>query len=212
MLLGLDLAGVAVFAISGALVASRKCMDPVGFALIATITGIGGGSLRDLLLGLDVFWVHQSHYIGVCTVFALLVYGLAPHIEYRYRVLLWADAAGLSLFCVMGARVAIESGASGSIAIVMGLLTATFGGLIRDVLCNEIPLILRNEIYATAALAGALVYVVLEPMGLPYGSAELGGIGACFLVRGLGLSSGLSLPSYRPRAGRDYPVDETPGP
>ncbi len=103
---------------------------------------------------------------------------------------------------------AVESGFSGLIALVMGLLTATFGGLIRDVLCNEIPLILRNEIYATAALVGALVYVVLEPIGLPFRGAELGGITACFLVRAFGLSRGLSLPSYRPRVGREYPNDD----
>ncbi|MFK7860292.1 MAG: trimeric intracellular cation channel family protein [Granulosicoccus sp.] len=206
----LDFAGVAVFAISGALVASRKCLDPVGFALIATITGIGGGTLRDLLLGQNVFWIYQPSYISLCVALALMVYFVAPHIEYRYRVLLWADAAGLSLFCVLGARLAADAGFSGTIAIVMGLLSATFGGLIRDVLCNEIPLILRNEIYATAALCGAFVYIILESFSLPYASAELGGICACFLVRALGLSRGLSLPSYRPRAGRDYPPDNKP--
>ncbi len=199
-----------MFAISGALVASRKCLDPVGFALIATITGIGGGTLRDLLLDRDVFWIHQPNYVGLCVSLALMVYVLAPHIEYRYKVLLWADAAGLSLFCVLGARVALELGFSGTIALVMGLLTATFGGLIRDVLCNEIPLILRNEIYATAALTGALVYVLLESLALPYRGAELGGVCACFIVRAFGLSRGLSLPSYRPRVGRDYPKDDQP--
>lgn len=190
--------------------ASRKCLDPVGFALIATITGIGGGTLRDLLLDQNVFWIYQPHYVSLCVVLALLVYVIAPHIEYRYRVLLWADAAGLSLFCVLGARLTIESGFSGSIAVVMGLLSATFGGLTRDVLCNEIPLILRNEIYATAALCGAFVYVVLEAFPLPYSIAELGGIFACFVVRALGLGRGLSLPSYRPRAGRNYPADDKP--
>jgi len=193
-----------VFAISGALVASRKCLDPVGFALIATVTGIGGGTLRDLLLGQPVFWVSQPHYIGLCVSFAIMVYFIAPHIEYRYKVLLWADAAGLSLFCVLGAKLAIESGFSAPIGVVMGLLSATFGGLLRDVLCNEIPLILRNEIYATAAVCGALVYVVLEPLSLPFKLAEVGGISACFIVRALGLSRGLSLPNYRPRVGRDY--------
>lgn len=182
----------------------------MGFALIATITGVGGGTLRDLLLGQNVFWVYQPHYIGLCVALALMVYVVAPRIEYRYRVLLWADAAGLSLFCVLGARLAIESGFSSTIAIVMGLLTATFGGLIRDVLCNEIPLILRNEIYATAALFGALTYTALQSLPLPYSSAELGGICACFLVRAFGLSRGLSLPSYRPRAGREYPADDKP--
>ena len=210
ILLLLDFGGVAVFAISGALVASRKCLDPVGFALVATVTGIGGGTLRDLLLGNDVFWITQPNYVGLCVALALMVYFVAPRIEYRYRVLLWADAAGLSLFCVLGARVAVEAGYGGTIAIVMGLLSATFGGLIRDVLCNEVPLILRNEIYATAALCGSLVYIVLESLSLPASYAELGGILACFLVRALGLSKGLSLPSYRARAGREYPADDKP--
>ncbi len=199
-----------MFAISGALVASRKCLDPVGFALIATITGIGGGTLRDLLLGHGVFWVDQSHYVSLCVAVALIVYFVAPHIEYRYRVLLWADAAGLSLFCVLGARMAVESGFSGTIAVIMGLLSATFGGLIRDVVCNEIPLILRNEIYATAALAGALAYILLESLSLPFNLAEMGGIGTCFVIRALGLIHGLSLPGYRPRSGRDYPADNRP--
>lgn len=141
---------------------------------------------------------------------AAIVFVAAPHIEYRYRLLLWADAAGISLFCVLGAKLAVGAGFSGTIAIVMGLLSATFGGLIRDVLCNEIPLILRNEIYATAALIGALVYTLLEPLSLPYSSAELGGICACFMVRAFGLRRGLSLPSYRPRAGREYPTDDKP--
>lgn len=204
----LDFAGVAVFAISGALVASRKCLDPVGFALIATITAIGGGTLRDLLMNQTPFWMTQPHYVGLCVVIALAVYFLAPHIEYRYKVLLWADAIGLSLFCVLGARYALESGFDSTIAIVMGLLTGAFGGLIRDVLCQEIPLILRQEIYATAALSGALVYTLLAPLPLPYRLAEFGGIAACFVVRALGLSRGLSLPAYRPRAGRKYPPDK----
>lgn len=205
----LDIIGVAVFAISGALVASRKCLDPVGFALIATITGIGGGTLRDLLLDQPVFWTAQPQYIAVSSIVAILVYFIAPHIEFRYRALLWADAAGLSLFSVLGASVAVAAGFGGTIAIVMGLLTATFGGLIRDVLCQEIPLILRNEIYATAAVCGALVYILLDPLPLPYRAAELGGIVACFSVRALGLIKGLSLPAYRARVGRDYPADAT---
>lgn len=198
---------MAVFAISGALVASRKCLDPVGFALVATVTGIGGGTLRDLLLGQSVFWVHQPSYVVLCVVVSSVVYFIAPHIEYRYRVLLWADAAGLSLFSVLGATLALEAGFSGIIAVVMGLLTATFGGLIRDVLCGEIPLILRKEIYATAALCGALVFTCLDPLPLPYPVAELGGIVVGFVVRALGLGWGLSLPSYRPRTGRKYPSE-----
>ena len=188
--------------------ASRKCLDPVGFALIATITAIGGGTLRDLLLGQVPFWLHQPDYVGLCVVVALLVYFIAPHIEYRYKVLLWADAAGLSLFSVLGARLAIESGFGVTVAIVMGLLTGTFGGLLRDVLCREVPLILRHEIYATAALCGALVYTLLEPLPLPYRMAELGGVTAGFAVRALGLIRGLTLPAYRARVGRVYPAEK----
>jgi len=203
-LLWLGYFGVAVFAISGALVASRKCLDLVGFALIGTVTGIGGGTLRDLLLGSPVFWVHQPNYIVLCVVFATMVYFIAPHIESRYKALLWADAAGLSLFCVLGAKLALESGFSAIIAIVMGLLTATFGGLLRDILCNETTLIMRNEVYATAAFAGALVYTLIEPFSLPYQLAELSGITACLIVRALGITQGLSLPTYRARVGREY--------
>ncbi|MGQ7847151.1 trimeric intracellular cation channel family protein [Granulosicoccus sp. 3-233] len=187
--------------------ASRKCLDPVGFALIATVTGIGGGTLRDLLLGLPVFWVSQPHFVGLCVIVSILVYFTAPFVEYRYRVLLWADAIGLSLFSVLGAKLAISSGFGTTIAIVMGLSTATFGGLIRDVLCGEIPLILRHEIYATAALTGALVYACLTAYTqLPYLMPEFCGVMTCFAVRALGLIRGLSLPAYRARAGRDYPA------
>ncbi|NND92210.1 MAG: trimeric intracellular cation channel family protein, partial [Granulosicoccus sp.] len=194
-----------------ALVASRKCLDPVGFALIATVTGIGGGTLRDLLLGKTVFWLVQPNYVLLCVVIAFLVYFIAPFIEYRYRALLWADAVGLSLFSVLGARVGLDMGFGVTIAVVMGLLSATFGGLIRDVLCLEIPLILRKEIYASAALSGAVLYAWLAPLSLPYGGAELGGIIACFFVRAMGLKRGLSLPAYRARPGRDYPPNTPPG-
>jgi uncharacterized membrane protein YeiH len=151
--------------------------------------------------------MHQPNYVVACVIVSLVVYFIAPHIEYRYRALLWADAAGLSLFSVLGANLALEAGFGGIIAVVMGLLTATFGGLIRDVLCGEIPLILRKEIYATAALCGALVFTLLKALALPYPLAELGGIAACFAVRALGLGRGLSLPSYRPRTGRKYPSE-----
>lgn len=166
--------------------------------------------MRDLLLGQTPFWLSQPNYVGLCVVVALMVYFVAPHIEYRYKVLLWADAVGLSVFCVLGARLALESGFGLTVAVVMGLLTGTFGGLLRDVLCREIPLILRQEIYATAALCGALVYTLLAPLPLPCRLAELGGITACFAVRALGLSRGLSLPAYKARAGRDYPRVEQP--
>ena len=122
-------------------------------------------------------------------------------------MLLWADAVGLSAFAILGAGVALHLDFGFTITIVMGVMTATFGGLIRDVLCNEIPLILRQEIYATAAALGAATYAILAQLPIPAWSAELGGITACFTLRALGLTLNLSLPSYKPRPGRHYPVE-----
>lgn len=199
----LDLAGVAVFAVTGALVASRKQMDIVGFALLATVTGIGGGTLRDLVLGtLPVFWVQQPLYVAVCVAVAAVVFFTAHIPESRYRLLLWLDALGLSFFCVVGADKALAAGAGAFIAIVMGVITATFGGVVRDVLGGEIPVILRKEIYATAAFAGAAAFVAGMLAGIPAVAAALGGFAICLVIRGAALQRGWSLPVYRARPGR----------
>jgi uncharacterized membrane protein YeiH len=208
----LDLLGVAVFAASGALVASRKQLDLVGFGLIATVTGIGGGTLRDLLLDRPPGWVQAPEYLLLCLGVASLLFFIAPHIQRRYPVLLWADAAGLSLFSVLGAQVAANAGTAPLVAVVMGVMTATFGGLIRDVLCNEIPLILRKEIYASAAALGAVVYLLVHHFAPPPGVAALAGFAACFSLRALALMFGWSLPAYKSRPGRDYPVGDTDKP
>lgn len=156
-LTAIDWFGTAVFAVTGALVASRKRMDIVGFILLGCVTGIGGGSLRDAMLGsLPVFWVREPVYLAICVAVSAATFFLAHIPEWRYRVLLWLDAAGLALFCVTGADRALTAGASAFIAVAMGVVTATFGGVIRDILGGESPLILRKEIYVTAALAGAV--------------------------------------------------------
>lgn len=198
----LDFLGVAVFAVTGALVASRKQMDIVGFALLATVTGVGGGTLRDLILGVPVFWVRSPAYVGVCFAVAALVFFTAHIPQSRYRLLLWLDAVGLSFFCVVGAEIALQSGAGYFIAIVMGIMTATFGGIIRDILGGEIPIILRKEVYATAALAGSAVFAGVWALGDPGIMATLVGFSACFLIRALALVRGWSLPVYRGRPGR----------
>lgn len=199
----LDLLGVAVFAVTGALVASRKQMDIVGFALLATVTGIGGGTLRDLVLGLTpVFWVQRPVYVALCIGVAGLVFFTAHIPESRYRLLLWLDAIGLSVFCVVGADKALAAGAGPFIAIVMGVITGTMGGIIRDVLGGEIPVILRKEVYVTAALAGAASFVGGAMAGLSLSAAALAGFAICLVIRGLALWRGWSLPVYRPRAGR----------
>ena len=199
----LDWLGVVVFAISGALVASRKQMDIVGFALLGTVTGIGGGTLRDVLLDRGpVFWVQEPAYLIVCVIVSGLVFATAHIPQSRYRVLLWFDALGLALFAVTGAERALLAGAGPVVAVAMGVVTATFGGIIRDVLGSESPVVLSREVYVTAALIGAIVFVGLTGLGLPREVALGGGLIAGLLVRGTALWRGWSLPRYRERKGR----------
>ena len=203
LLYWLDLAGVAVFAVSGALEAARKQLDLVGFLFVAAVTGIGGGTLRDVLLDRGpVFWVHEPVYLWVTSAAAVATFLIAPHIERRAVVLLWADALGMAVFCVLGARMALDAGAAPEVAVLMGTMTATFGGLIRDVVCTETPLLLRREIYATAAAAGAALLVAAEALGAGQPLATGLGLALAFAIRALALTWGLSLPVYRPRPAR----------
>ncbi len=197
--------GVAVFALTGALVAARRGMDPFGFALLATVTGVGGGTLRDLLLGVrPVFWVTDPADVLVCLAVAAGTFLLGPRrvtaLEggRRGRLLLWADALGLALFAVMGAQKAMAAGAAGLTAVALGTVTATFGGIIRDLLAGATPLVLRQEIYVTAAALGAAIFVVARMGGLEAGAALLGFAGG-FGLRALAIVRGWSLPAFPPR-------------
>lgn len=202
----LDWLGIAVFAASGALVASRKQMDAVGFVLIATVTGFGGGTLRDLLLGrTPVFWLARPELLAIAAGAAVLVFFTAHLVESRFRALLWADAVGLALYGVVGAEIALVAGADPWAAVLLGVVTATGGGILRDVICNELPLILRREIYITAAAAAAATYVSLRLAPLPRDVALSAGILVGFALRALAILRGWSLPPYRARPARDYP-------
>jgi uncharacterized membrane protein YeiH len=199
----LDFMAVAVFAVSGALVASRKEMDIFGFVMLGTVTGIGGGSMRDIFLGrLPVLWVETPAYVLICAAAAGLTFFTAHLIGSRYRVMLWLDALGLSLFCVTGAATALAVGTHPLVAVIMGVITGTFGGIIRDVLGDETSLLLRKEIYVTAALSGAVVFVILASLGADTLVSSLFGFATCFTFRGLALSFGWSLPGYKSRPGR----------
>ncbi len=199
----LDWFGVAVFAVTGALTASRKQMDIFGFMLLATATGVGGGSIRDLALGtLPVFWVKDPTYLMICVGVAAVTFFTAHIPESRYRLLLWLDAVGLAFVCVVGTDRALDAHAGTFVAVTMGVVTATFGGMIRDVLGGESPLILRREIYVTAALAGALAFVGLTAVHAPVIVAAVAGFATCFVIRALALHYGWSLPAYKPRPGR----------
>jgi uncharacterized membrane protein YeiH len=196
----LDMLGIAVFAVSGALVAARKEMDIVGFMLIGTVTGIGGGTLRDLLLGsTPVFWVKQPAYVLITIGASALTYFFARFVASRMRWLTWADAVGLSVFCIIGAEAARAVTDNAVIIVVMAMLTATFGGILRDILCGEFPLLLKPEIYATAALVGATAYLGLLGLDVGRDAAAIGGIGLAFAVRGAAIAFNLKLPTYGPR-------------
>lgn len=202
----LDWIGIVAFAASGALVASRKQMDVVGFALIALVTGFGGGTLRDLLLGrLPLFWLREPGLIGLAALVGVFVFFTAHLVESRFRALVWADAVGLALYAVIGAEIALIAGADPWAAVLLGVMTATGGGILRDVICNELPLILRREIYITAAAAAAATYVALRLAPLPRDLALSAGILVGFAIRAAAILRGWSLPTYRPRPARDYP-------
>jgi uncharacterized membrane protein YeiH len=204
----LDWLGVIAFAITGALVASRKQMDVVGFVVLGTVTGIGGGTLRDVLLGMPVFWVVEPAYLISCALISMFVFFAAHIPQSRYRYLLWLDAIGLALFAVTGAeKAAADANADFTVAVAMGVITATFGGIIRDLLGGESPIILSREIYASAALAGAVIFVILMAAGAPREFAVGSGFASGLLIRAAALRYGWSLPRYRQRPGlpRNFP-------
>lgn len=199
----LDWFGVVIFAITGALVASRKEMDIVGFILLGTVTGIGGGTIRDTLLGhFPVFWINAPYYLIACVAASSLTFFLAHIPQSRYSLLLRLDAAGMALFSVTGAEKGLSAGSGPVAAVAMGVITATFGGMIRDVLGGESPVILRREVYISAALAGALVFVLASVNGLSREVSLVSGFLTALAVRFGALRWNWSLPRYRPRAGR----------
>lgn len=198
----LDYSGVAVFAATGALSASRKQMDIIGFLFLAGVTGIGGGTFRDLILDVPVFWIANHDYVLVCAAMAVLVFFTAHRVESRYKLLLWLDAIGLAAFAVMGAAKGLAVTGSPVIAIIMGVLTATFGGILRDILAGEPSVLLRPEVYVTAALAGAGVYTLGDLAALPPIVCQLGGFIAALAVRGGAIRFGWRIPPYKSRPGR----------
>lgn len=192
----LDMAGVAVFAISGALAAARAKQTIVTFAFFAAITGIGGGTLRDLLIGAPVFWVGRSDYLGVCLIAAGAVWVLRAD-RWQLPALLWFDAVGMAAYAVIGAAKAGSYGLPPLPCIVMGVLSASFGGIIRDVLAGVPSILLRREIYVSAAALGAATYVLLVELGMAPLPAGLIGAAAGFTLRALAIGRGLALPGYR---------------
>lgn len=198
VLYALDLFGTAVFAVSGALAAGRRHMDLFGVLVIATVTAIGGGTARDLLLDRHpVFWISDLRYLGTITSSALLTFGYTSLFRPPRTALPIADAFGLAVFTVVGAKVAVGAGVSSVIVVLMGAMTGTVGGMIRDVLCNETPLILRREIYATASLGGGATYVLLQGTPLPDPVVSIVAVVVVFGARLAALYWSMHLPSFQ---------------
>lgn len=198
----LDFAATLVFALTGALTASRKEMDVVGHMWLAVATGVGGGTLRDLLIGAPVFWMDRPGIIGLCLAVAIVTHFTAHLLESRYRYILWFDAFGMGFVAIAGAAKGLNYEVGALIAVVMGVFTASAGGIIRDVLGQEPSIVLRREIYVTAAALGAGVYVTARLWGLEPTLAAGIGITLAVGARLVALATGWSMPVYRPRPGR----------
>jgi len=192
----LDFFGIAVFAISGALVAAERRLDFVTFIFFAVVTGVGGGTLRDLLIGAPVFWVRTNGTLLICFAAAFATWAI-PSRWIPGRALLWFDAAGLAAYSAYGAAKALGFGVAPVPAFVMGVLTACAGGIIRDVLAREPSILLRHEIYVTAAALAAGLFVALSLVGLSVWIAAAIAIAAGFALRGAAIARGWSLPAYR---------------
>ncbi len=197
LLYWLDLFGIIVFALSGALMAGRYKLDPFGVVVLAAVTAIGGGTIRDVILQTPVFWVIQPYYLYVILITALLTIIIVRQPKrIPKRFLLIADAFGLALFAVVGTQKSLYLGAPFSVAIVMGTITGVAGGMIRDVLCNVIPMILRQEIYALAAMLGGSLFVGLRFLSWSENEATIVAVLGALLLRLAAIYWQVSLPAF----------------
>jgi len=192
----LNLFGTAIFAISGAFAAARKGMDITGVLLLAFLVGNGGGTIRDVILGKGAaFWVSNPDYVWVALIAGVLAIILVRFVTIPFKLLLVADALGLGVFVVTGAKIALVFGTSPFIAILMGMLTGVGGSVLRDLICNEVPLILRHEIYSTAAFLGGLFFVLVIHI-LPENITAILSILIVFVIRVLAIYFDWSMPVF----------------
>lgn len=194
----LDLIGVAVFAMSGALAAGRKRLDLLGVVVLALVTAIGGGTIRDLLLDRHpIFWLTDASYLVVVTATALGTVLLARHRRPPESLLLYADAAGLALFSLTGAQIAERAGMPAIAGVCLGTVTGAAGGALRDVLCAEVPHVLRKgNLYASAAIAGTAAYFVLVAAGVDRFTATLVGMAVVAGLRIVAIRRKVELPVF----------------
>ncbi len=204
LLAALDYTSVFIFALTGALVASRAQLDIVGFVFVACLTAVGGGTIRDVLLNRDpVFWIANPEFIAVGAIAALIVFLTAHKLESRMRGIIWLDAAALAVAVPAGVGVAVSLGHSGTVVVIMGISTGCFGGLMRDVVCNEVPLVLKQgELYVTCALTGALAATGALELDLGLPAALIACAVTTFALRAGSIGLGWQLPIYKSRPPR----------
>lgn len=191
----LDYVGIAVFAVSGALLAAEKKQTLVTFIFFAVVTGVGGGTIRDLLIGAPVFWMHTNATLLICIAAAVAVWFLSRR-TIAERALLWFDAVGLAAYATYGAAKALTYGVAPVPAFAMGVMTACVGGIIRDVLANEPSILMRPELYVTAAALASGLFVALSLFGVPATLAAVVSGLAGFSLRGAAIARGIKLPAY----------------
>ena len=194
--LTIDILGTIAFAISGVLVAMEKRLDLFGVLIIAFVTAIGGGTLRDLLIGnTPVGWMHDLTY--VITIFISVVFAIifVNKLKYLRKSLFLFDTIGIGLYTMVGVEKGLEAQLLPIMCVFLGTMTACFGGVIRDILCNEIPVIFRKEIYATACILGALSYFLIVQRPVKEEFAYIAGILIVIILRLLAVKFKISLPS-----------------
>ncbi|HET8855816.1 MAG TPA: trimeric intracellular cation channel family protein [Salinimicrobium sp.] len=198
----LDLLGTVAFAISGSLVAMNKKMDLFGIFIIGFVTAVGGGTIRDILIGnTPVVWMEETYYIYVIGLSVIFSIACRNYINYLAKSLFLFDTIGLGIFTIIGVEIGLRSDLDPIICIALGATTGCFGGVIRDILCSRVPVIFRREIYATASIAGGFFFILLRYLGLNLGPVYIGTILLIILIRILVVKYSISLPSFFIREG-----------
>ncbi len=202
MLYTLDLFATVVFAITGALTASRKEMDILGFLWLGAAAGVGGGTIRDLILDQPVFWTVSPTPLVVSLCAAAAMHFIAPVFQSRITVITWLDAFGMAFAATAGTVKCIGLETSGIVAVVLGVFSASAGGIIRDLLGQEPSIVLKKDIYVSAAAAGATALVLLTVAGVSIEIASICGFGTALFLRGAAIAFGWTLPVYKSRPAR----------
>ncbi len=195
----IDILGTVAFAISGVLTAMHKRLDLFGIFIIAFVTSVGGGTLRDLLLNVNIVWMHNMTYVYVIFSSAVFAILFRNKLNYFRRTLFLFDTIGIALFTIVGIEKGVQLGLHPIICISLGTISACFGGVIRDILCNEIPIIFRKEIYATACILGGIFYFLLELTPLDPNWVVIISGSVVISMRLLAVKFKLSLPSVYPK-------------